>query len=323
MKAILCEAFGPVASLRVGNAPDRAPSIGEVAIRVVAAGVNFPDGLMVEGRYQTKPALPFTPGSEVAGVIEAAGEGVSGLAPGERVAAFTGTGGFAERAIVPATQAYPLPDAIGFETAAGALVTYGTSFHALRDRATLGSGETLLVLGAAGGVGLAAVELGRTMGARVIAVASSEEKRALCRERGADSAIDYADLRAQVNELTGGRGADVVYDPVGGEPALAAIKALAWGGRHLIVGFAGGDIPRIPANLLLLKSAASLGVLWGASVKRDPERHAANIADLLGWIAEGRLRPRIDATYPLDRTADALAHVMERRAQGKVVVRIA
>jgi len=323
LRAILCEAFGPVASLRMGDAPDRAPAAGEVAIRVAAAGVNFPDGLIVEGRYQTRPDLPFIPGCEAAGTIEAVGEGVNGFAPGDRVAAFTGTGGFAERAIVPATQVYPLPDAIGFETAAGVLVTYGTSFHALKDRAALRSGETLLVLGAAGGVGLAAVELGRAMGARVIAAASSEEKRALCREHGADAAIDYADLRAQVNDLTGDRGADVVYDPVGGEPALAAIKALAWSGRHLIIGFAGGDIPRIPANLLLLKSAASLGVLWGASLKRDPERHAAHIAELLGWTATGRLRPRIDASYPLERTADALAHVMERRARGKVVVRIA
>lgn len=324
MKAILCTAFGPVDTLVTDERPALAAGAGEVVIDVAAAGVNFPDGLIVEGRYQTKPPLPFTPGCEVSGTISAMGDGVQGFAVGDRVVAFTGIGGFAEQAVAKAARTYPLPVGIDPVVAAGLLVTYGTSYHGLKDRAALKAGETLLVLGAAGGVGLAAVELGKAMGARVIAAASSAEKLAVARDHGADELIDYAaeDLRARIKELTDGKGVDIVYDPVGGDLAIAAVKSMAWGGRHLIVGFAAGPVPAIPANLLLLKSASSMGVLWGASVNLDPVHHAANIAELLGWVAEGRLKPAVDAVYPLEKTAEAIEHVMGRRVRGKVIVQV-
>ncbi|MFT4053646.1 MAG: NADPH:quinone oxidoreductase family protein [Novosphingobium sp.] len=324
MKAVRCEAFASIEDLVIGDVPEPEAGEGKVVIDVHAAGVNFPDGLMVQGKYQTRPDLPFTPGSEVAGVIRAVGAGVSGFAAGDRVAAFCGTGGFAQAVAVPATQVYHLPEGIAFTAAAGLLINYGTSYHALKDRAKIASGESLLVLGASGGVGLAAVELGAVMGARVIAAASSADKLALAQERGAAEVIDYAadDLRTRIRELTGGKGVDVVYDPVGGASTLAAVKGLAWGGRHLVVGFAAGDIPQVPANLLLLKSAASLGVLWGMSLRADPVHHAANIADLLRWMAEGRISPRIDRVWPLEEVSAALDHVMERRARGKVVLSV-
>ncbi len=322
MRAVFCEAFAPLDALTVQYVPPPALLPGSVSIDVHAAGVNFPDGLMVQGKYQTKPPLPFVPGAELAGIVAAVGEGVTTLAPGDRVAAFSGTGGFATQAVVPATQVFRLPEGVDFITAAGLLITYGTSYHALNDRARLREGETLLVLGAAGGVGLAAVELGALMGARVIAAASSDAKLALARERGASATIRYSDedLRDRIKTLTDGRGIDVVYDPVGGAASIAAIKALAWGGRHLVVGFAGGEIPKIPANLLLLKSAASLGVLWGNALRADPEHHAANIQDLLGHLEAGRIRPEIDRVFPLDQAVAALEHVMERRARGKVIL---
>jgi len=323
MKAALCEAFAPLDALRIAEVAAPALAPGHVLIDVHAAGVNFPDGLIVQGRYQTRPPLPFVPGAELAGVVAAVGEGVEGFAPGDRIAAFSGTGGFAEQATVPAAQIYHLPDGVDF-TAGGLLITHGTSYHALKDRAALRPGETLLVLGAGGGVGLAAVELGAIMGARVIAAASTEEKLALARSRGAAETILYSqqDLREAVKALTDGRGVDVVYDPVGGAMSIAAVKALAWGGRHLVVGFAGGDIPQIPANLLLLKSASSIGVLWGNSVRAEPTPHARNIADLFGWLADGRIRPAVDRVFPLDQVVAALEHVMERRAQGKVILAV-
>lgn len=324
MKAVICHRFAPVAELDIGEAPAPQAAPGQVLIDVVAAGVNFPDGLMVQGKYQTKPAHPFVPGSEAAGVVGAIGEGVTGFAPGDRVIAFCGIGGFAGQVAVPATQVYALPDDAGFTAAAGMLITYGTSYHALKDRAALQPGETLLVLGAAGGVGLAAVELGALMGARVIAAASTPEKLALARDYGAAETIDYTteDLRERIKALTDGKGVDVVYDPVGGAMSVSAVKALAWGGRHLVVGFAGGDIPSIPANLLLLKSAASIGVLWGNHLRANPAHHAENIAQLLRWLEQGRIRPAIGAVFPLDRAVDAIDHVMERRAQGKVILAI-
>jgi NADPH2:quinone reductase len=324
MKGAICRAFGPITDLAVEDIAPPSVRPGTVLVDVHAAGVNYPDGLIVRGEYQTKPALPFTPGSEVAGVVRALGEGVTGIQAGDRVIAFTGTGGYAEQVAVPQTQLFRLPAAVDFIRAAGFLITYGTSYHALKDRARLQAGQTLLVLGAAGGVGLTAVELGTLMGARVIAAASSAQKLALAQQYGADELIDYSyeDLREKLKEITGGKGVDVVYDPVGGANSLAATKSLAWNGRHLIVGFAGGEIPKIPANLLLLKSADALGVLWGMSLRADPVAHAANIADLLGWLATGRLRPFVDATYPLERTVEALDHVMNRRAKGKVILTI-
>lgn len=324
LEAVVCNGFAPVSALGLGAWSLPAPGPGELLIDVHAAGVNFPDVLMVQGKYQTRPETPFVPGSEAAGVVAAVGEGVTGFAVGQRVAAFTGIGAFAEQVVVSAGQAFPIPDAIDFETAAGVLITYGTSYHALKDRAALAPGETLLVLGAAGGVGLTAVELGALMGARVIAAASSAEKLALARDRGAHELIDYSreDLRARIKELTDGRGIDVVYDPVGGDMTVATVKSLAWGGRLLVVGFAGGAIPSIPANLLLLKSAAAVGVLWGNSLRRDPAPHAVNIDQILRWIAEGALRPEIEGVYPLARVTDALEHLEARRAKGKLILKI-
>ncbi|WP_156839511.1 NADPH:quinone oxidoreductase family protein [Novosphingobium aquimarinum] len=324
MRGVLCQAFASLSDLTIADMPSPAMGDGDVLIDVHAAGVNFPDGLIVQGKYQTKPPLPFAPGSELAGVVVSVGTKVNGFQPGDRVAAFSGTGAFAEQAAVPATQVYALPDEVDMVDAAGLLITYGTSYYALKDRARLASGETLLVLGAAGGVGLAAVELGAMMGARVVAAASTDAKLALARDRGASETIRYSDedLRERVKALTDGAGVDVVYDPVGGESSLAAVKSLAWGGRHLVVGFATGDIPKIPANLLLLKSAASLGVLWGMSLRADPAHHAGNISDLLGRLAAGRINPVIDRVFPMEDAVAALEHVMERRAQGKVILAI-
>ena len=322
MKAVICDAFAPVDALKIGETTVPALGPADVLIRVVAAGVNFPDGLMVQGKYQTKPPLPFTPGSEAAGIIEAVGAEVSSFQAGDPVIAFSGTGGFAEFVAVPATQVFKLPAGADLAVAAGILITYGTSYHALKDRAALRAGETLLVLGAAGGVGLAAVELAALLGARVIAAASTPEKLELARSYGAAEVINYAseDLRERLKALTGGKGVDVVYDPVGGATTLTAVKSLAWGGRLLVVGFASGDIPNIPANLLLLKSASALGVLWGMSLRDDPAHHARNIADIVGWLAAGKIRPAIDSMLPLEQAVTAINHVMERRAQGKVIL---
>lgn len=322
MKAVICREFAPVDALEIGAfaAPTVAP--GALLIDVRAAGVNFPDGLMVQGKYQTKPPVPFVPGSELGGIVRAVGEGVSGFAVGDRIVAFSGTGGFAQQAVVPAPQAFPVPAEADLVVASGMLITYGTSYHALKDRAALKPGETLLVLGAAGGVGLAAVELGALMGARVIAAASTDEKLALAREYGAAETINYTteDFRERIKELTGGKGVDVVYDPVGGDLTVPAIKSLAWYGRLLVVGFAAGQIPQIPANLLLLKSASAVGVLWGNSLRADPVHHAGNIAQLLDWLAAGKIKPEVDTIFPLDRAVEAINHVMERRAQGKVIL---
>lgn len=324
MKAMLCKQFGPVQDLSFEEVPMPVPGPGQVLIDVEAAGVNFPDGLMVQGKYQTKPPFPFTPGSEAAGRVRAVAADVATFRPGDRVVAFCGIGGYAEQVLAPASQVYALPDSVEFAPAAGFLITYGTSYHALKDRARLRAGDTLLVLGAAGGVGLTAVELGKQLGARVIAAASSADKLALARSYGADATIDYTseNLRERIKALTDGRGVDVVYDPVGGAHTEAALKSLAWEGRYLVVGFAAGTIPALAANLLLLKSADLLGVLWGASLKAHPAEHAANIAELLGWYAAGRLRPHISETYPLADARAGLQRVMQRQAQGKVVLTI-
>ncbi|MBV8143860.1 MAG: NADPH:quinone oxidoreductase family protein [Gammaproteobacteria bacterium] len=322
MKAVLAKSFGPLDQLVLEEVPARHAGPGEVVIAVKACGVNFFDALIVQGKYQTRPPLPFSPGGEVAGIVSEVGEGVGTLRKGMRVLAFTGHGGYAGEVTVDAASVIPLPEEMDFVTGASFPITYGTSYHALKDRAQLRGGETLLVLGAAGGVGLAAVEIGRIMGARVIAAASSDEKLALARQHGADALINYgsADLRERIRAETGGRGVDVVYDPVGGGYAEPALRSLAAGGRYLVIGFASGEIPKIALNLLLLKMVSMVGVFWGAFAKAEPQRNAANLAELLGWYVQGKLRPHVSATFPLERYREALDAVIERRALGKVVI---
>jgi NADPH:quinone reductase len=322
VRAVIARQFAPLEQLELADLPPCRAGAGEVVIAIKACGVNFLDGLMVQGKYQTRPALPFSPGAEVAGLVKEIGAGVSGLTPGMRVLAFTGSGGYAQEVAVAATRVFPLPESMAFATGAAFPIAYATSYHALKDRAQLARGETLLVLGAAGGVGLAAVELGKIMGARVIACASSDDKLSLCREYGADALINYAsaDLRERVRELTEGRGVDVVYDPVGGAHAEPALRGLAFGGRYLVVGFASGDIPRLPLNLVLLKVTSIVGVFWGAFAQARPERNVANMTELLGWHGAGRLRPHISQTFPLSDYRAALEAVMQRRAKGKVVL---
>lgn len=322
MRALICTAFAEPEALTVQTVPDPTPGPGEVVLDVQAAGVNYPDALMVLGQYQVKPPLPFTPGAEAAGVISAVGKGVTHLRPGQRAVAFTGTGAFAEKLRAPASVVMPLPDGLELEVAAGLPLAYGTSMHALADRAQLQAGETLLVLGAAGGVGLAAVMIGKALGARVIAAASSEEKLKLCRAHGADETLNYAaeNLRERLKTLTGGQGPDVIFDPVGGELAEPAFRSIGWGGRYLVVGFAGGEIPKLPLNLPLLKGASLVGVFWGEFARRDPPANARNMARLLGWVAEGKVRPLVSERYPLERTPEALRALLDRRVTGKVVV---
>ncbi|MBE0550087.1 MAG: NADPH:quinone oxidoreductase family protein [Rubrivivax sp.] len=322
MRAVLCKAYGPPESLVVEERPTPAPGPGQARVAVHACGVNFPDTLIIQGNYQFKPELPFSPGGEVAGVIQALGEGVTGFAVGDRVIAATTWGGYAEEVVAEAPRLIPMPATMDFRTAAAFTLTYGTSHHALKDRAQLRPGETLLVLGAAGGVGLAAVELGKAMGARVIAAASSDDKLALCTAHGADATINYQteDLRARIKALTGGRGIDVVYDPVGGDLSEPALRSMAWNGRFLVVGFAAGRIPSLPLNLPLLKGCAIVGVFWGAFTRHEPARNAANLQELLQWWQQGRLRPHVSAVYPLERAADALNDLLQRRVQGKAVL---
>lgn len=322
MRALICTAFAEPEALTVQTVPDPTPGPGEVVLDVRAAGVNYPDALMVLGQYQVKPPLPFTPGAEAAGVISAVGKGVTHLRPGQRAVAFTGTGAFAEKLRAPASVVMPLPDGLELEVAAGLPLAYGTSMHALADRAQLQAGETLLVLGAAGGVGLAAVMIGKALGARVIAAASSEEKLELCRAHGADETLNYGaeDLRERLKTLTGGQGPDVIFDPVGGDLAEPAFRSIGWGGRYLVVGFAGGEIPRLPLNLPLLKGASLVGVFWGEFARRDPQANARNMARLTEWVLDGTLRPLVSGRYPLERTPEALRALLDRRVTGKVVV---
>ena len=324
MKAILCKQFGPPETLVIEEVASPTPAAGEVVISVKAASVNFPDVLIIQNKYQYKPPLPFSPGSELAGVVKEAGDGVTGFKAGDKVIAFTTYGAFAEEARAEATRLLPLPEGMSFETGAAFLLTYGTSDHALRDRAALRAGETLLVLGAAGGVGLAAVEIGKALGARVIACASSAEKLAVCREHGADEEIDYVreDLRERIKALTDGRGADVVYDPVGGTFSEAAFRSIAWRGRLLVVGFAAGDIPKLPLNLALLKGASVVGVFWGDFARREPKQFAESARQLGQWYREGKLRPHVSQTFPLERAAEALALMAARQVKGKVVLKV-
>jgi NADPH2:quinone reductase len=312
---------GPTA-LRVDEVPDLTPGPGQIVIDVKAAGVNFPDILITRGQYQFKPALPFSPGGEVAGIVRAVGSGVTTLAPGDRVATTMLYGGYAEQACVPELAAVKLPDAVSFEVGAATLLTYLTTYHALVDRAALQKGESLLVLGAAGGVGTSAVELGALLGARVIAAASSEDKLAFCREHGASDGIDYSkqDLKDRIKELTSGNGVDVVYDPVGGSLAEPALRGTAWQGRYLVIGFASGEIPKIPLNLVLLKGCQIVGVFWGSFAMREPAKNRAHAEQLFAWVAEGKLRPAIDATLRFAQAADALRRIETRQVKGKVVL---
>ncbi|MDJ1159755.1 NADPH:quinone oxidoreductase family protein [Chelatococcus sp. SYSU_G07232] len=323
MKAILCKAFGPPESLVVEDLPEPVPGPGEVVVAVSAAALNFFDTLIIQGRYQYRPELPFSPGGELAGTVAVLGPDVTDWAVGERVMAYVGWGAGRERVVVKVQDLIRLPEALSDERAAGLTVTYGTSLHALQDRARLAPGETLAVLGAAGGAGLSAVELGRLMGARVIACASSADKLELALAHGADDTLDYGatDLKDGLRRLTGGRGVDVIYDPVGGALTEAALRAMAWEGRFLVVGFAGGNIPKLPLNLVLLKGCDVLGVFWGAFREREPAHHRANMARLVAWAAEGKLSAHVHAVYPLERTAEALDVIARREARGKVIVK--
>lgn len=322
MKALLCAEYGPLEKLAVEDMPSPTAGPGQVVVDVKAAALNFPDALMVQGLYQVKPPLPFSPGAEVAGLVKAVGQGVQGLKAGDRVIGFPGTGGFAEECAVAAGKIMPLPENMDFATGAALVLTYGTSLHALQDCGRLQPGETLLVLGAAGGVGAAAVEIGKAMGARVIAAASNGDKLALCRQLGADETINYSreELRQRALALTGEKGVDVVCDPVGGGYTEPALRALAWRGRLLIVGFAAGEIPKIPLNLALLKERSLIGVYWGDSVRHDPRGHMRNMQQLMAWFAEGKVRPVVSERFPLARAPEAMRRLLDRQVKGKVVI---
>jgi NADPH2:quinone reductase len=322
MKAVVCKAWGPPESLVLETLPDPQPGPGQAVVEVMAAGVNFPDVLTVQGKYQVRPPLPFTPGNEFAGVVRAVGPGVTSVKVGDSVIGFTRTGAFAQQALAPAESLMPMPPGMDYETAAAITLTYGTSHHAVVDRAALQPGETMLVLGAAGGVGLAAIEIGKALGARVIAAASSDEKLAVCSAHGADALINYSttDLREAIRAHTGGKGPDVIYDPVGGAYSEPALRSIAWRGRHLVVGFAAGEIPKLPWNLMLLKGASVVGVFWGDFVRKEPAANLAAMRQMLEWMAQGKLRPLVSRRYPLADTAQALNDMAARKVTGKVVI---
>lgn len=330
MKAMLCTHYGPPEEMELREQPSPVPASGQVLIAVKACGVNFPDVLMLADKYQFKPALPFAPGGEVAGVVTALGDGVSGIAVGDRVAVSIGNGGFAEEVVADARRCVTVPANVGFEVASAFIVTYGTSYHALKDRARLKAGESLVVLGAAGGVGLSAVELGVAMGAKVIAGASTQEKVDLAIRHGATAGFVYPKLPLsrdqqkaisdKIKELTDGKGADVLYDPVGDQYAEPALRAMNWEGRYLVIGFAAGEIPKIPLNLTLLKGCDILGVFWGAFTARDPKGANASLREILGMIADGKLHPDVSATFPLAEAGKSIRMLMDRKAMGKVVV---
>ncbi len=322
MRALLCTQFGPPDLLEFKEVPSPTAGPGEVVVTVKAASVNFPDVLIIDNKYQFKPPLPFSPGSELAGIVKEVGEGVAGIVPGDRVMVFTIYGAFAEEVKVEASRVLPIPARMDFSTAAALLLTYGTMDHGLRDRGAVRPGETVLVLGASGGIGIASIEIAKALGARVIACASSDAKLAVCCEHGADDTINYArdDLRERIKALTDGRGADVIVDPVGGAYTEPALRSIAWRGRLLVVGFAAGEIPRIPLNLTLLKGCAIVGVFWGDFLRREPQAFAASVAQLATWYAEGKLRPHISATFPLAKGGDAIKMLASRQVVGKIVL---
>ena len=322
MKALRCVRHGQPDALVVEDIESPSPGPGEVLVQVKAAGVNFPDTLIIQNKYQFKPALPFTPGGELAGIVTAVGEGVTRVAVGQHVIGFVMWGAFAEQALVAQDQLVPMPEGMPFDVASAFLMTYGTCYHALQDRARLRPGETVLVLGAAGGIGIASIEIAKALGATVIAAASSADKLALCRERGADMTIDYhaEELRARLKELTGGRGVDVVVDPVGGRFTEPALRSMAWRGRYLVVGFTDGEIPRVPLNLPLLKGCSIVGVFWGDFLKREPVQGESDLAALFELYRKKMIAPLVSARYDLDHAGQAIEALMQRRVRGKVVV---
>ena len=324
MKAVLCKAYGPASSLVLEETTDPVAKKNEVVIDIHAAGVNFPDTLIIEGKYQVKPPFPFSPGGEAAGVVASVGESVKHLKVGDRVMGLTGFGSFAEKVATDAMRVLPMPDDMDYVTAAGFSMTYGTSMHALKQRGELKPGETLLVLGASGGVGLAAVEIGKAMGARVIAAASSAEKLEVAKAAGADELINYSEvsLKDAVKELTNGQGADVIYDPVGGDLFDQAVRSINWKGRLLVVGFASGRIPEFPINLALLKGSSIVGVFWGAFTRNEPEVSAQNMMELLQMYSEGKIDPKVSEVFDFEQYAEALGALTGRRATGKVVLRV-
>jgi NADPH2:quinone reductase len=322
MKAALCKGLDGPEGIVIEDLAEPKAGPGEVVVRVRAAALNFFDTLITRGKYQTKPELPFSPAGEIAGVIDSVGPGVVGLSEGQRVAAYVGYGGAREKVAVNAQACVPIPDTLSDETAAGIAITYGTAIHGLKDRARLKAGEWVAVSGASGGAGLAAIEIANNMGGRVIAIASGAEKIAACKGRGAEVAIDYRseDLKEALRRETSGEGIDVAYDCVGGSTAEPMLRALRWQGRYLVIGFASGDIPKIPLNLLLVKGNAAIGVFWGEFVKRNPQQHRQNMAQVLDWISAGRLRPVIHKTYPLSDAAAAIRVLDRREAVGKVIL---
>ena len=323
MKALLCTRYGTPDDLELADIADPKAGAGEAVVRIAAAALNFFDTLIIAGKYQYKPAMPFSPSAEFAGHVESVGAGVNSLKVGDRVLGYGTHGAARERIAIKAEMLVKIPDSVDFDHAAGLCVTYGTTLYALKDRAKLKGGETLAVLGASGGVGLAAIELGKLMGARVIACASSAEKIAFARKHGADDGIDYGkdDLKDALRRLTDGRGADVIYDPVGGAYSEAALRSIAWEGRFLVIGFAAGEIPKLPLNLVLLKSADIRGVFWGSWIERDPAGHRANTEQLLAWLAQGKLSSHVHAVYPLAEAPAALKALAARQVMGKVILR--
>ena len=322
MRAVRCNQYGLPETLVVEEIPSPVPQAGEVLVSVKAAGVNFPDSLIIQNKYQIKPSLPFSPGGELAGVIKAVGEGVTRYSVGQSVIGFTGFGAFAEEAIVQQDNLVLMPAGMPFEIAGTFLMTYGTTYHALHDRAKLAAGETVLVLGAAGGIGIAAIEVAKALGARVIAAASSDEKLGICKQHGADETINYLteDLRDRLKQLTQGRGVDVVCDPVGGRYSEMALRSMAWRGRFLVVGFADGDIPKLPLNLPLLKGCSVLGVFWGDYIRREPQKAQADLAELVALYGAGKIKPLVSGSYTLEGVGDALNALMQRKVSGKIVV---
>ncbi|WP_148863512.1 NADPH:quinone oxidoreductase family protein [Marinobacter fonticola] len=324
MRAILCKEYGPADTLVIEdvNSPDAKGS--GVKVRVKAAGLNFPDTLIIEGKYQLKPSMPFSPGGEMAGEVLDVGEKVTRFKPGDRVMGLTGFGAFAEEIVAAEANLLPVPDNMSDEEAAAFTMVYGTSYHALKQRANIQPGETLLVLGASGGVGLATVELGKAMGAHVIAAASSAEKLEVAKEAGADELLNYAEepLKETVKKLTNNKGVDVIYDPVGGDFTEQALRAMAWNGRHLVIGFAAGDIPKVPANLTLLKGCALIGVFWGNFTRMEPDVSAQNMKDLLKLYSEGKIKPKISETFAFEDYVSALNALTGRTATGKVVLKV-